>query len=340
MTTTQSKSAPGLQFFALPDDRTLQVRLNSAGNAEFTRHNMLVLPQAVKDALSRNATDYWHPAPAKVPTPRPKWIVNACTDPDTFSDAMTWLNETYGSDTPIFNHPQRLAQTARDRQAQRLDGITGLTVPRCVRLTFETKQDLIRVFEEGGFRFPVLVRPNELQTGQGLQRVDSHDEWEKLLYTRWFRKEHMMIQFEDSQTETGTYLKARVVFIAGKPFLRHVKAGSNWLVHNAIREAIDGFPERELDVIDALEADPSFMAICEEIGARVGLDFCGADFGVDPDNGNYVLFEANPSMNVFFPLRDNLSKAELARRERLQERAADALLRHVQDPGQWTGPGQ
>lgn len=340
MTVKYDNSVSGLSFWALPDDRRLRVRLNKAGKVEFVRHNMLVLPQEASDYLSQNARDYWYPQSDTVTEQRPEWIINTCTDPDTFSDAMTWLDETYAATIPIFNHPKSIAMSSRERQAQQLTGIKNLVVPHCVRFRFETVQELVRTFEEGGFRFPVLVRPNELQTGQGMKRIDSHDDWEKLLYTRWFRRDHMMIQFEDSQTDEGIYLKVRVVLIGGKPYLRHVKASNDWLVHNASKQVVNGFPDREMAVIDQLEAETSFMEACDKIGQRVRLDFCGVDIGVDVANKRYVLFEANPSMSVFFPLRPNMTDAEMERRKRLQGKSSSAFLAHLMDPALWLTPCQ
>ena len=297
---------------------------------------MMVAPDSATDHLAKTTTEFWHPQPKAAP-PQASWIVNFCTDPDTFGQAMTWLNDTYDDTIPIFNHPDRLFHTARDRQSAQLSGIDGLTVPRCVRFSFETADDIARVFEENGFRFPVLVRPNELQTGQGMKRIDNHEQWADLLYTRWYRQDHLMIQFEDSRTDEGIFQKARVVFIGGKPFLRHVKAAADWLVHNNAKQSVPGFAEREIEIIDQLEADADFMTICDTIGGRIGLDFCGADIGVDLANKTFVLFEANPSMSVFFPQRDNLSAADLERRERLQTKTADAFLAHLQNPGGWLG---
>jgi glutathione synthase/RimK-type ligase-like ATP-grasp enzyme len=340
MTDKHDNSVSGLNFLALPDDRSLGVRLNRAGKAEFVRHNMLVPPEEASDYLSQNSREYWYPQSGTVAAPSPEWIINTCTDPDTFRHAMTWLDETYGSNTPIFNHPRSIAMSSRERQAQKLTGINDLVVPHCVRFRFETVQELVRTFEEGGFRFPVLVRPNELQTGQGMKRIDSHDDWEQLLYTRWFRRDHMMIQFEDCQTDEGIYLKARVVLIGGKPHLRHVKASNDWLVHNASKQVVKGFPEREMAVIDQLEAEPSFMEVCEQIGLRARLDFCGVDIGIDVGNKRYVLFEANPSMSIFFPLRPNMTDAEMERRKRLQGKSSSAFLAHLMNPTLWLTPGQ
>lgn len=325
----------GLMFYALPDTKILPIEYGKNGKVEFIRLNLLELPQELGVDLAASTQEYWHPNPRGKPSATPDWIVNLCTDPDTYGQSMSWLDDTYGDTVPIFNHPRGLQQTTRDAQAARLDGIANLTVPRTVRFTFETVADLQRVFDQNGFAFPVIVRPNEEQRGRGMVRIDSAADWEKLLYSRWFRRPHLMIQFIDTQTAEGGYLKTRVVFVGGKPFLRHVKAGPEWKVHNNPGQSFMGFPEREIDMIDRLEGDTSFMQICRDIGARVPLDFFGADFGVNLDAGQIVLFEANASMSVFFPRRSGLTKDEEKRRERLQETPAKALAKLIADPSRW-----
>lgn len=325
----------GVSFFALPDDRQVPVRLGPTGQAEFGRRNVLAFPAAITAYLAREAPEYWYPRPDGATPGAPDWIINHCADPDTYAEGLAWLEARYGDACPIFNHPAGIRDTSRDRLARRLDGIPGLVVPKCVRMRFETEADLARVFRKNGFAFPVLVRPNELQAGKGMQRIDSHDQWSRLLYTKWFRQDHFMIQFEDSRTEDDAYIKVRMLFIGGQPFVRHAKAASDWLVHNSRREEIAGFPGREVPFLEELEADAGFMAVCHDIARRVGLDFFGADIGVDLARGRFVLFEANPAMNVFFPDHPDQSEAARARREKLQVRPANRLEELIRTPRLW-----
>ena len=239
---------------------------------------------------------------------------------------------------PIFNHPAAVRLTTRENISAILQGIAGLTTPKCVRFRFESEADLMRVFRKNGFSFPVLVRPSEFQTGVGLIRIDSDSDWGQLMYTKWFLKDHFMTQYVDSQTEEGAYIKARALFICGKPFIRHVKASSEWLVHNNRKIDVAGFPERELPFIDELEADQTFMNICHAVADRLPLDIFGMDIGVDLERRRFVLFEANPSMNVFFPERSGRPEGAQQRRERLQQPATRHLEKVIRQPDQWRYP--
>lgn len=325
----------GFSFFALPDTRMLQVSLDARGRPRFGRRNALSLPEELSDFLSTEAPEYWYPQPDDRFPQNPDWIINKCTDPDTYGEALDWLKDRYGQTSAIFNHPDAVRMTTRDAVSKRLNGIDGLIVPRCERFRFQTEADLMRVFRKNGFEFPVLVRPSEFQTGQGMVRVDSDADWSKLLYSPWHLKDHFMTQYVDCQNDENAYFKARVLFIGGKPFVRHVKASAEWLVHNNRRVDVAGFPERELRFVDELEADHEFMAVCHSVAERLPLDSFGMDIGVDLPRKRFVLFEANPSMNVFFPERTGRPEGAKARRDRLQHPAMRHMSQVIRAPESW-----
>jgi glutathione synthase/RimK-type ligase-like ATP-grasp enzyme len=210
-------------------------------------------------------------------------------------------------------------------------------VPKVKRFTFESEDDLRRVFAEGDFNFPVLVRPNEQQTGLGLVRIDSHDDWGKVLYTRWYRKVHLMTQFVDTETASGAFYKVRVTYIGGKPFIRHCKAATHWLVQGATNDLINERPALEIDLIDAVEGNTVFMEVFKKMGMALDLDLFGADVGFDPETNRLVLFEANASMSMFFPKREGMSQERKLRRQRLQEPAENHLIEYIKTPSAWRG---
>lgn len=328
-------ATPAFSFFALPDNGQVQVSAQNNGQIEFGRRNVLTFPEGSAEFLDQNAPEIWFPQDEGAFPDQADWIINKCTDADTYAHALDWLETRYASHATIFNHPDGIRVTLRDRLPSQLTGIDNLVAPQCVRFRFETESDLSRTFRRHRFQFPVLVRPAELQAGKGLERIDSDDDWGNLLYTKWYRQDHFMTQYASSRTDEGIYLKVRVLFIGGTPFLRHVKASSNWLVHNSSREDVGGFPDREVDFIKKLEADKAFMQVCHDVADRLPLDYFGMDIGVDLPNKRFVLFEANPSMNVFFPERAGLSVKALERREMLQQRAARHLEKTLKAPETW-----
>ena len=295
--------------------------------------NRIDFPAMSKSWLERHAPKLWCPPEGPGRKRRFAWALNLLADPDDYRHALIWQDEAIAPHIPIFNHPRAIAQSRRDLSAQRLAGVPGLVVPLCVRFRGDSLGAFEQAFSDHGFRYPVVVRPCSTQGGRGQLRVDSARDWDSALSSRWFGLPHFMVQYEDCQTAEGSYLKARVVFVGGQIFVRHVKASRNWQIHNHASGRLAD--DREMEIVEKLEASQIFRALCAEVASRTRLDLCGMDLGVDPARDRYVLFECNPAMSVFFPTRPDQTPAQAERRARLQrpiEQALDALIR---DPKGW-----
>ncbi len=336
MTATHNADAKGVLFWSLPDNGRIRVGWGKEGQFRNFWQNTLLLPNAANADLLERAVQYWHPSPPTVAVPEANWVVNYVAEPDIAANGQAWLEKRWGGKVPIFNHPNAIRASARDRIEEVFGGIKGLVVPKTVRLRLRSVDDLKRVFDDNGFRFPVILRPAKWQTGMGMLRIDSHDDWVRIIGSPYMTEDQFMIQFEDVGNAAGEYQKVRVLFVGGTPYLRHVKATTDWMIHNTSKNAVEGFAgKREIQVIDELEANPTFMHICSEIGQRLQLDFFGADIGIDPANNRFVLFEANPSMSVFFAPREDDTPERAERRERLQLRAERAVVELLKDPTRW-----
>jgi hypothetical protein len=335
----RAKTAPqGASLVALPMSGTVNVSFKMSGRFVIRFPNRIALPAITKPWLDSHAPQLWCPAEGPARKRRFGWALNHLADPDDYRHALIWQDEVIAPEIPIFNHPRAVAQSRRDLSAQRLAGVPGLVVPRCVRFRGDSRAAFEQAFSDHGFCYPVLVRPCSTQGGRGQLRVDSARDWEAALNSRWFGLPHFMAQYEDSQTADGLYFKARVVFVGGQAYVRHVKASQNWQIHNRASGRVAD--DREMEIVDKLEASPIFRDLCAAVASRTRLDLCGMDLGVDPVREHYVLFECNPSMSVFFPPRPNPTPEQIVRRARLQgpiELSLDALMR---DPLAWAASRQ
>lgn len=324
----------GAALVGLPDSQELDVALGGRGRPIIRYRNRFLPPSEALDLLDTQVWTAWGPpAPDAPALPRPDWAVNMMADADDYAAALAWHDDWLGPSFPVFNHPRAVAQTRRDLSARRLAGVPGLVTPVCVRFVADGVAAFEQTFAHHGFRFPVLVRPAGEQGGKGQQRIDGPEDWAAAAESRWFRAAHFMTEFVETATARGLYLKARVLLVGGQVFLRHVKADAHWQVHHDRARATAGFDETA--VVDRLEADPVFMALCHEIGRRACLDFTGIDIGVDPDRQHYVLFECNPAMSVFFPARPDDTPERQARRARMQTPSAKALTALLAAPDRW-----
>lgn len=314
------------------------VSRNGSGRLVTRFPNQITFPELANRWLESHAPKLWCPPEGPARRQPFAWALNLLADPDDYGHALIWQDEAIAPQTPIFNHPRAVVQTRRDLSAQRLAGVSGLVVPPCVRFRADSRDAFERAFCDHGLRCPVLVRPCGTQSGLGQLRIDSPGGWEAALNSPWFGLPHFMVQFEDSKTSEGLYFKARVVFAGRQAFVRHVKASSNWQIHNHASGRVGD--ARELEIVDRLEASKVFQDLCAEVAARIGLDLCGMDLGVDPWREHYVLFECNPSMSVFFAPRPNQTPGQAERRARLQGPIEQMVAKLLRDPLAWAVSGQ
>lgn len=323
----------GVRLAALPMSGKITVSLNGSGRLVTRFPNQITFPEIASPWLEAHAPKLWCPPEGPARKQPFAWALNLLADPDDYRHALVWQDEAIAPRVPIFNHPRAVVQTRRDLSARRLAGVPGLVVPPCVRFRADSREAFERAFSDHSFHYPVLVRPSGTQSGLGQLRIDSAADWDAALNSRWFGLPHFMVQFEDSQTEEGLYFKARVVFAGGQAFVRHVKASSNWQIHNHASGRVGD--ERELEIVDLLEASTVFRDLCADVAARTGLDLCGMDLGVDPWRERYVLFECNPSMSVFFAPRPNQTPEQAERRARLQGPIEQIVATLARDPLAW-----
>lgn len=325
----------GLALVALTGDGRVLVRLDPKGRPALRWENCLVLPDATARWLGQATRKVW--ADGRVPPiGRRDWAVTLLADAEMYAGGLAWHDANLPADLPVFNHPRAIAQTRRDLSAAALAGVLGMVVPATCRFVPHSADDFAAAFATGGFRFPVLVRPAGTHVGTSLLRIDGPEGWAMAANSPWVGAPYFMTQFEDYATSAGVYHKARVLFVGGRAFVRHIKSSSDWMVHN--RAAGRLTDDDELPIIDQLDVCPVFRAACDAVAARIGLDYCGLDIGVDVDRQRYVLFECNPAMAAFFPDRPGLSDDDLSRRARLQAPAAMALEALVKSPADWAAP--
>lgn len=334
-TLTAEAAARPISFCAVPDSGEVEVKITGNGQPKPVLPNLLAVPADLRARISETALELWHPAPPGTCPARAPWIVNHCADADEYRNALIWLDETYGATVPVFNHPRAVARTRRDHSSAALQGIEGLIVPRVARFRATSRAAFELCFAAHDFRYPVLVRPCAGQTGRGLLRIDGPRDWDRAVQTRWFGQPHFMTEFVDFATQDGLYLKARVLFVADRFFVRHVKAATGWKVHNRSANSIKDFKDEELELIETLNANAAFARACAAIPARTALDFCGMDVGVDPARNRFVMFECNAAMSVFFKRKGSVDAARQARRDLLETPPSSAFEQHLAAPGSW-----
>lgn len=201
--------------------------------------------------------------------------------------------------TRLLNPPARISRTRRDLAGELFGGVSGVKVPRTVRVDAAdvTNGGVRAAAARAGLAEPFLVRPIGSHGGKGLFLVGGGEPDEALTPAAAY----YLTEFQDFRSRDGLYRKYRAIFVAGETLPYHLAIAPNWLVHYEHSGTQDH--QARLDEEIRYLEDPggaigsSAWGAVQAIGAAMGLDYAGADFSLLPD-GRVLLFEANATMLV------------------------------------------
>jgi tetratricopeptide (TPR) repeat protein len=232
---------------------------------------------------------------------------------------------------PVVNHPQKVQQTTRDAVAHLLQGIPGCRVPQALRLKAGADCSEAALEAMLPFSSAVLARPVGTHGGDDFEKVEDVAALSAFLSQR-VDHDHYLIEYIDYVSADGHFRKYRFIFIDDQILPYHLCIGRDWKLHHINTDmAHQPWMQQEEAAFlgnSATVFGPAQLQALHAIRARVGLDYCGIDCGLDA-SGNVVVFEVNASMLVHARNEGFLYKDPAVRRIKL---AYDAMLRKLVRP--------
>jgi len=254
---------------------------------------------------------------AAKPLPPHDLVFNTIGDADlckrALEAAVKLLEKT---SAPVINPPQKILSTGRVDNARLLAGIKGVITAQTRMLS---KQQAL----QEKFDFPLLLRAPGFHTGQHFVKVDKPEQLAEAI-TQIPGEDVLAMQYLDATGTDGLARKYRVMMIDGKLYPLHLAISENWKVHY-FTAAMSGHAPHQAEEKRFLDDMPAVlgaqgMAALERVSERLGLDYGGVDFGLDPA-GNILLFEANATMVINLPDSD----PQWAYRRPAMEKALQAM---------------
>jgi hypothetical protein len=249
-------------------------------------------------AVTMIYADFYEPVH---PLPPHALIVNAIGDADLCGAALAGAEQILAHSTaPVINPPALVRPTARADNVRRLAGVPGVIAPRVMSLP------RANVAAAGGLGFPLLLRAPGFHTGQHFVYVEDCDALANAA-AGLPGDDVLAIEYLDARGPDGMARKYRVMFVDGVLYPLHLAISADWKVHyfTAAMATNAGYRDEERRFLDDMPAvlGQCAMAALAGIGAALGLDYAGVDFGLTPD-GSVLLFEANATMVVYPPDAD------------------------------------
>ena len=218
---------------------------------------------------------------------------------------------------PVINDPRRILETTRERNAIRLNLISGVSFPKTERLRWDgVSLDAIANEIYGlGFVFPIIVRQVGSQTGSTVKLVKNKQEFCSYFQNSPGNREYYIIQFQDYRNKRNVFNKIRVFFIDGNFYPVANLFNDSWNVHSGDRYSIMDKNQWTQDEEQSFLNDPvSYIGTenfnkLHKIRNVVGLDFFGIDFTILQD-GTLFIFELNAAMRHNFDHAKNFPYTE------------------------------
>ena len=195
---------------------------------------------------------------------------------------------------PILNDPERILPMSRTWLPQRLAGLPGLfSAPARV----VSREELAAIYLTSllpGSLFPFLLRPIGSHAGHGLTRVEAPQDVHRFLGETEGER-FTLTQFIDYRGANGWYCKYRIAFVAGRPFVCHMAASEEWMVHYLNAGMDQSAAKRDAEQAAMLGSDgfltrhaPALATLAEVMG----LDYFSIDCAEAKD-GRLLVFEAD-----------------------------------------------
>ena len=206
---------------------------------------------------------------------------------------------------PVVNRPEYIYQLSRDSVCELLADVSGVDMPRSVRVT---RVDLQQVGQGeitahtliGEGDFPLIVRPIDSHGGQGLEKLDTTAEVAGYLALRT-EQIFYLSRFVDYRSADGQFRKYRIVLMRGQAYLCHLAVSTQWMVHYLNADMLGNSSNRTEEADCMAHFSTTFAvrhgAALHAIAQRSGLEYLGIDCAESPD-GRLLVFEIDSNMIV------------------------------------------
>lgn len=257
--------------------------------------------------IDQHVFDQASPYPAGMPTPDLMLNTVACGDrmPDALAALAAFLEGQ--PNLPVINHPARILDSTRERNAARLGAIDGVVFPKTLRLSWDKVRSgaVLDNMQAAGLRYPLIVRPVETHTGVDAELIADAAALERYFAAALPDRAYYLIQYHDLADDLGLHRKTRTFCIDGRYYPVASLVHTGWNVHSGDRYSVmnknQDFQQAEqaylTDMAGWLGSD--HVARLEAIREIMGLDFFGIDFYPMPD-GRLFIFECNAAMRHNF----------------------------------------
>lgn len=233
----------------------------------------------------------------------PTVMLNEIADADTHRVALTAAVNFCRNFPSIYciNNPQQVLANTRDAVYKTLKDIDGLVLPKTIRHTITSPNQLARIMA-AEFEGPVIVRPCGSHQGRLTRLISDVAKLEPLNALPLDGREYYLTAFHDYISPDRCYRKYRFIVIDGEVFLGHLLFSRNWMVHEELLQQTSAneslLAEKHRATLEfETSLKPLIAARCKKASDSLGLDAFAIDAAL-LNSGELLIFEANANQQL------------------------------------------
>ena len=233
-------------------------------------------------------------------------IFNQISDPDSHKISISKAQAVCQQASKLYciNHPDKVISTSREHTYDLLKDHPDIIVPRTIKSSPASAQELKSEIDRLEKSYPVLIRKCGDHNAMSLALLRSEEDADKL-HPSYYSHECYLTEYIDYRDENGIYTKYRLVSVNGNIFIRHIMYNDQWEIHSHVRRNFmkdnEEYFRLEADTMAFFETGlkPQIAKPMRVIHEAVGLDVFGVDCSID-ERGRLQIFEINANMSLLY----------------------------------------
>jgi hypothetical protein len=265
-------------------------------------------------AIAQRTMTLSGPAPLRLENfPPYDLLLNTIAEPDVEEASLKKLHQFSKAhpEITILNRPDKVWDTARDRNWRRLKHLSQIQFPRTERVSFVKPKpgNLAIAIKTLKMDLPVIVRKTGTQTGRTTDLITTQADLDRYA-NRSLKGDYYIIAYRQILWQHEFFRKLRIFCIDGVFFPVVCHLDKVWNVHGGNRKEImrtrdDLMAEEKRFLADWQGyVGPANVTALRHVAELTDLEFFGIDFTID-EEGRIFIYELNASMRHSFDHAQN-----------------------------------
>ena len=229
---------------------------------------------------------------------RPDVVYNGISDPERCLKALARARHAAASNPyPFINPPGNIPRIRRDRLYETVAALSGISMPKTLRLTPHSLREVMQAIETGGLKMPIVFKEAAAEPEHPNNYLfESPDDAHALERFAFDGRAYYASEFVDYRGKDGLYRRYRFFVIGNTILPGHLIISDQWHIRNDA-EAHAGLHS---DIRVVLQEEKAFLKqfqkkkfpVLKLLKKQLGLDYFAIECALN-NKGEILLFNVS-----------------------------------------------